>query len=260
MTLLIDIGNTRLKYVRHTEHGFTKSHSIHNDEITVERLEQLFSNETEVLVSSVAKNKMLELIEQAALKHQKSITRAETKKEFNGIICGYDNYQQMGVDRWLAIIGAQELVPNKCLVVVDAGTATTIDVINQNKRHLGGWILPGVKTIHDAIIEKTAKVSSTFKPIDAIAFGLNTADNVNQASWAASIGLIDQAINTLINNQHLISKNLSASIELVFTGGSGAELAKLYGQQTTPYGRCKYHVIENLVFYGLSTYGQYATK
>ena len=260
MTLLIDIGNTRLKYVRHTENGFTESKSINNDEINVEQLALLFSNEIEVIVSSVADNKLLELIEQVASKHKIPLVRAQTQKETNGVICGYDKYQQMGVDRWLAIIGAQCLVPNKYLIVVDAGTATTIDVIDKNKKHLGGWILPGVKTIHDAIIEKTAQVSSTFKPVEAIAFGLNTADNVNQASWAASIGLIDQAIRTLGSNQSLASDNINLPVEIIFTGGNGAELAKLYRQQSGLQVIDKYQVVENLVFHGLNTYRKCATK
>jgi type III pantothenate kinase len=69
------------------------------------------------------------------------------------------NYSQtLGIDRIVDAIAAITLFPNRDLVVIDSGTATTVDCINAKGEFLGGFVLPGIKITSEAIHEKTAEL------------------------------------------------------------------------------------------------------
>ncbi len=74
-----------------------------------------------------------------------AITHCRSAAEACGVVSGYDEPGQLGVDRWLALLGAAALVDGDCLVI-DAGSAITIDLLRGDGRHLGGAILPGIHT------------------------------------------------------------------------------------------------------------------
>ena len=74
-----------------------------------------------------------------------AVTRCRSEAECCGVINGYDEPARLGVDRWLALLGAAALVDGDC-VVIDAGSAITLDLLRGDGRHLGGAILPGIHT------------------------------------------------------------------------------------------------------------------
>jgi type III pantothenate kinase len=74
-----------------------------------------------------------------------AVTRFRSEARAGGVINGYERPAQLGVDRWLAMIGASELVSGDC-IVIDAGSAITLDLLRADGRHLGGAILPGLNT------------------------------------------------------------------------------------------------------------------
>ncbi|MDH3761255.1 MAG: type III pantothenate kinase [Gammaproteobacteria bacterium] len=80
-----------------------------------------------------------------AEKFGEDVIRFRSKARAGGVVNGYERPAQLGVDRWLAMIGATELVSDDC-VVIDAGSAITLDLLRADGRHLGGAILPGVNT------------------------------------------------------------------------------------------------------------------
>lgn len=69
----------------------------------------------------------------------------------------YVNPERLGVDRWLAMLGVRRY-STKDSIVIDAGTALTIDLIDQSNVHQGGYIVPGVQMAQDALFNNTAKV------------------------------------------------------------------------------------------------------
>lgn len=69
----------------------------------------------------------------------------------------YDVPEQLGADRWAALIGARALHPQACLVVC-AGTATTVDVLDAEGNFQGGLILPGVELMCRALAAHTAQL------------------------------------------------------------------------------------------------------
>jgi len=250
MKLLIDCGNSRMKYVYLNSDSLSKVESLDNDQIDQKTLNQMLNGVSVVCVSSVLDEQLFELISNSALQNGATLIQAKTQAQTNGIVCGYKKPQQMGVDRWLAILGAQHLMPNLNLIIVDAGTATTVDILTSNKRHLGGWILPGVETIHNSITERAANVHSEFKMIDQLSFGVTTQENVNQASWAATLGLISMAKETFVNYFDKNNEKTSDDIQLLFTGGNGKKLMQLYQE----FNSEELIFVPELVFHGLKQY------
>ncbi|QOL27214.1 type III pantothenate kinase [Thalassotalea sp. LPB0316] len=229
-----------------------------NDAINEQTLGSLLKGIHTICLSSVSDQALYNTINKVASGQGIKVICAKTQASTNGVVCGYDNYQQLGVDRWLAILGADSLKPNTHVVIIDAGTATTVDILTADKRHLGGWILPGVETIHDAITTRAANVKSTYQPIDQLAFGKSTQENVNQASWAATLGLIEMACKILEQTiaTNTDENNFAQTTELIFTGGNGERLMTLFQRNSSLH--CSF--IDVLVFHGLNQYLQSPVK
>ena len=67
-----------------------------------------------------------------------------------GVRNGYESPEQLGPDRWAALIAARALEPGRACLVVNAGTATTVDALSAQGEFLGGLILPGVDLMRSA--------------------------------------------------------------------------------------------------------------
>ena len=154
----------------------------------------------------------------------------------------------MGIDRWLALLGTIHLYPNENVLIIDAGTATTVDLLASNGQHQGGWILAGIKALFSSILTHSTLVHAENKTLPSLAFGSNTSDNVNNACWAATLGMIEQAIE---------QGQVLASIDrIILNGGDGMALTKLVLAQTSEkfIAVTNIQFIENLIFYGLQEY------
>lgn len=79
----------------------------------------------------------------------------------HGIACGVRNAyvepERLGIDRWLGVIAAHHMIKSD-VVVVDAGTAIKVDVVNKEGIHLGGYIAPGLAMMEDSLLSKTARI------------------------------------------------------------------------------------------------------
>ena len=145
----------------------------------------------------------------------------------------------MGVDRWVAMVGAWVEVQRAC-VVVDVGTAATIDVIDAGGLHLGGQILPGVAMMASALSAGTRNIPLVRprRNISAVGmnmFGNNTTSAVEYGALNAVIGAIDRVVVTLRANRH--------EPTLVLTGGHASSILSSLAE--APLHR------PHLVLYGL---------
>src|SRR5208337_55868 len=75
-----------------------------------------------------------------------------------GIRNAYHEPWRLGVDRWVALIGARDFFPGHALLIVSVGTAMTIDLLDARGRHRGGLITPGPRLMIDALLERTAGI------------------------------------------------------------------------------------------------------
>lgn len=117
---------------------------------------------------------------------------ATTQTQQCGVRNGYRKPQQLGVDRWLAMLAAFHLpqrATGQSLCVVDCGTALTLDVLDATGRHLGGYIAPGLTAMREMLNQKLAHID--IKPTDPGAVKVladNTADGVARGCAQVLLG------------------------------------------------------------------------
>ena len=160
MMFLIDLGNSAIKWATLAQNhlGPQKSLLYQTDKLDSLLTQAWLSLDVPlsgVWVSNVAGDQTAEILTHWITFHWKlKPTFIKTSRFECGIINGYKSPEKLGVDRWLALIGAHQLEKGK-LCVVDCGTAVTLDVLSANGYHQGGLIIPGVMAMHKALFRDT---------------------------------------------------------------------------------------------------------
>jgi type III pantothenate kinase len=124
----------------------------------------------------------------------------------------YDAPGQLGPDRWATAVAAWHRKRSAC-IVVNAGTATTVDFISPSAEFLGGMILPGVTLMKKALQRGTAEL-----PLQAGAIHLqsrNTADAIETGCLIAQLGAIEHARRAFLPGAPLL---LSGGASVNFLG------------------------------------------
>ena len=124
----------------------------------------------------------------------------------------YKTPYQLGVDRIANAIGASTRYPNKSIIVVSLGTATTICAIDNKKQFLGGAILPGFKLSRDVLTEYTAKLPNVEIQKPNLVIGNTTESCIQSGLYYSQLGAIKEFIAKF--QYHFTSKAL-----IVGTGG-----------------------------------------
>jgi len=146
-----------------------------------------------VRLSSVAANSLQNgLVSQVKSQFGAEVTLAKVSSVAAGVRCGYANPSSLGVDRWLALVAAYDRYQTSILIV-DAGSAMTFDLVSENGAHLGGYILPGLTLMRDALWRGTdrVKVDATLNEY-GIDPAMDTTAAVNQGSLLAVIAAIEK--------------------------------------------------------------------
>ena len=217
MNLLIDMGNTRLKWAVATAGQIMTGSPLANNRINREELFQLWKGlyrPRRIAVSCVSANRLLELVQSVAheLWLDVDIILVKSQAQAFGVINAYQQPERLGVDRWLSLVAVwQQYQVSAC--IVDCGTAITVDLLDAHGRHQGGLISPGLMLMKESLGQGTAALSVS----DAShAFGL--ADSTEAAIYSgtlmAAIGLIE----------HVLAKQPSG-MRLILTGGDAELIA-----------------------------------
>jgi type III pantothenate kinase len=210
MRLLIDVGNTSLK-----------AKLWHNAQVQECDVRQLpWQQITAVIYACVGRSELLHDILSQAAAHNVSCFAAQVTKSLGVLHCAYEHESNLGIDRWLALIASVTLYPKQACIVVDAGTATTIDVVNRDGQHLGGWILPGLDLMTHSLTQNTQRVFDDNNTPFTNQLGKNTPNGLKNGALVATIGAIEQA------KPYLNDKNA----QIIFAGGYGALLQQQFSQ------------------------------
>lgn len=112
-----------------------------------------------------------------------SVVRARPTKEMLGVRNGYENYEKLGLDRWLALLGSFHRAGGACLVL-DLGTAVTADFVAADGQHLGGFICPGMPLMRNQLRTHTRRIRYADIPagsaLPSHSPGRNTLDAVER--------------------------------------------------------------------------------
>jgi type III pantothenate kinase len=235
MKLLIDAGNTRIKWAL-AEGGWTNgAEALEGGALPVARTHELpqhfagLEGVRQVWVSNVAGEAVAREIRAACAPLEPHfIVARETQC---GVRNGYDFPSELGSDRWAALIAAWHLAGGACLVV-NSGTATTIDALSGGGEFIGGLILPGVELMQRSLRETAARLKGAPAGND-VPFPLNTADALFSGVLQASCGAIER--------QYALLGVQGAPIVL---GGGAARL--LQDRLNAPS-----RIVDNLVLHGL---------
>ena len=136
---------------------------------------------------------------------------------FDGLRSLYTQPSQLGADRWAGLIAARTLSNGNGLVV-NSGTATTIDFLGANGIHQGGWIIPGLGLMQSSLESNTARLPATSEAEQIDGFGLSTESAIYKGCLAAQIGAIEGALQ--------LAKEMHQPIDRIWIdGGNGKHIA-----------------------------------
>lgn len=168
MILEVDIGNTRVKW-RLIQDGLVEQSSSGLSSLLFDESDERFSGLNEIFMDaagvSVDKVSVASVVPSC---HELFTLWSESycnvtpvfagvKKRSAGVVNAYDLVSQMGVDRWMALLAANSKYAPPC-VVIDAGSAITIDLLAVGGKHLGGYIVPGLNMMCQSLFKETGKV------------------------------------------------------------------------------------------------------
>lgn len=145
--ILLDCGNSSLKAQRWDSARVQASFASSYDADWQRRLAHWLDRNpaTECYQSSVLDYERQSRLDDCLSKFGANLIRFESAADGGGVINAYRQPERLGIDRWLALVGAAGLVDGDCMVI-DAGSAITLDLLLADGRHLGGAILPGLCT------------------------------------------------------------------------------------------------------------------
>lgn len=223
--LLLDVGNSRIKWGLLAGGNIHKTGHISQQRIRENGLQvltrKLPRRVDEVFVSNVAGTSFATRLSGVVGMHCDCDVRfARSQKEGWGLRNGYAQPRRMGVDRWVAMVGAWAEFHDACLVI-DVGTAVTLDAIDETGAHLGGQIIPGSSTMVNALSAATSDIP-TVRPLpkggraSLQMFGQSTAAAVREGVQNAIVGAVDRAFGTLQSN--------SCEPTVVLTGGDASRI------------------------------------
>jgi type III pantothenate kinase len=226
--LCIDCGNSRLKWgLRDAgEWHATAALPLSFDQAPVLRARR-------VLACNVAGEAGRQAIAALVAQLEAPVEWLHSRPAQCGVINGYEHPEQLGADRWAALIGARARHAGACLVVM-SGTATTVDVLAADGRFNGGLILPGLALMRDALAGNTANLPSAAGRF--VEQPRNTFDAISSGCLQATAGAIERMFRQVAGQP---------DARCLLSGGAATELA---AQLTVPYDR-----VDNLVLDGLAT-------
>jgi type III pantothenate kinase len=244
MILVIDVGNTRLKWAWLTSTGLSDQQAVvHRDAkpgIWTSALFESGQKPSRVLVSNVAGPAMSKTLTRLAKKLFKvNVEYVTAAPEFQGLTNGYLDPTLLGADRWLALIGAWTMA-RSALCVVDAGTAVKVDSVDAGGQHLGGLIAPGIHMMREALMNKTSDIAKAVQhstPSLAGVLANNTIGAVSRGAVFALAGMADRAAE-------VIEQSTGVKPKLFITGGDAGMI--------TGTMRLQGEIVPDLVLQGLA--------
>ena len=190
-TLEIDAGNTRIKwrlfdYKKQQKEKINSGLALAQD-ITTELpkdfcrqlIELTNKNIKRISVSNVRGEDFANALSSFCEKQFSiNVNFALVSSEQAGLKNAYQNFKTLGVDRWLAMLAAYHSAES-AVCIVDCGSALTIDLINAEGQHEGGFIVPGMKMMQRSLGNQTVNLIYKPESINSIELGKNTADAIN---------------------------------------------------------------------------------
>lgn len=217
MNLLVDMGNTRLKWAVMQDGWIVTGRALANHQITRHELIETWAMQTppkRLAIACVGATPLLERVLAVAVELWPTIeiVRVESQAHAFGVHNAYQQPEKLGVDRWLALVAVHNLHHSPACIV-DCGTAITVDLIDAEGNHQGGLISPGLTLMKKSLAAGTEALQ--FHETNYVAGPANfTEAAIYSGTLSAAVGLIG----------HVLSKQPDG-MPLILTGGDAEIIA-----------------------------------
>lgn len=193
MIVDMDIGNTRIKWrLRDAGDNLVGSGAVDHGH-WLAAMAALPAAVERVRIASVVGALAAKVAEQCRQRWRMEPEMAAVCDGAQGLVCGYTEPERLGVDRWLGMLDGWVKYQTGFLVV-DAGSALTLDLVDNSGVHRGGYIVPGYEMMKNTLGFNTwgVKVDKTLQP--TLALGTNTSAAVQHGCLGALTGLAELAV------------------------------------------------------------------
>lgn len=223
MTIVADIGNTRIKWAR-VDRGRLEEvgQAVHagSQDRALEAFGGALGGSECVIAVNVAGQAFAERLRALVAEQGAGLRLVEPAAEQFGVRCAYKDPARLGADRWAAVIAAHHLVDGAACVI-DAGTTVTLDAVARDGAHLGGLILAGPEMLAGVLSRETGGIGDTVPassaPSGLALLGASTNDAVAHGAMLGIAAGLDRAIAEL-------GRALGEEPVVVLTGGGGNAL------------------------------------
>ena len=239
--LVIDIGNSRMKWAMRGPRGWTAKGAVPTQDIGTLAVRdwQTLERPARAIGVNVAGEAARVRVEGQLARWRLPVEWVTATPEAGGVTNGYDTPSQLGPDRWVSLIAARrravaanESIPRAC-VVVNAGTAVTVDALDENGAFRGGLILPGIDLMLRSLADRTVGLRTP--PGHFATFPTSTPDALFSGAVQAACGAIEQMRRRV--------RGHGPEVTCYLAGGSAAEIA--------PHLAAPVELVENLVLEGV---------
>jgi type III pantothenate kinase len=234
MILAVDAGNTRIKWGLHDGSQWLRRGSVGTREMeALAAALAALQPPTKIIVSNVAGPEAGQALEGMLEMSGGQVHWLRASASLCGVTNCYDDPARLGSDRWAALIGAWNSQREGC-IVVNAGTAVTIDALTDDGVFLGGLIVPGISAMAEALVARTAGLDwrqGMVRP-----FPTNSADGMQTGILSALAGAVSRMVAEL-------GARLGREPACVLSGGDAPLVQPLLGGRAV--------MVDNLVLEGL---------
>ncbi len=259
--LLVDAGNSSLKWTTLEKGKLSKQQRIFYDGelpiIKFQSLLKIYSDDCKtVVLVSVLGDEFNQEAQKIVMQASLTFKQIKSVAQLAGVKNAYADAHKLGADRFVSMIGAYHLIkgkqqPSEACIIVDSGTATTIDAIDAKGQHLGGLILPGIQLCSNSLLEKTQLLPLWNKHGEKAVpelFATETTQAIASASIFGLVGAIESISNKMQNaialrEQNKFGKEQESSCKKIICGGSAEELL--------PFLESDFQLNNDLVMQGL---------
>lgn len=245
MQLLIDFGNTRIKWALLQAGELQFGGEAVYTEAELEPLFEAWWAElqtpTTVLCASVAAPAcQARLDEWCRLRWQNPATFLQAVSRQQGVTNAYTAPQTLGSDRWAALIGAHRLTSHH-VGVIDCGSAITVDLLRADGVHQGGYIVPGLWMMQQCLQERTGRIDTPPSLSDQLTPGNSSASCISHGALRSVTALLDRLMSDL-------QAEYDNRLQWLLTGGDARHIQ--------PHLRHSCRSVPDLVLQGLACVAQ----
>lgn len=223
MILELDCGNSRIKWRQLEPAGTIRSRGVcsglHELQQVLQSHQQSFSL---IRYCSVRDGDFAARLAELLQQYSGSLLQARSQRQQAGVTNAYEEYWRLGSDRWLVMLAGYQRCGGNC-VIVDCGTAITVDFINAAGQHLGGVIAPGLRLLQQSLPQATGLRQPEVLVSSELRYGDNT-------ELALAAGINSMCRGFFACQAQTATELFGVDSQIIMTGGDAGELHQFYPQ------------------------------